>query len=52
VDNEEKDTLLYLREMLKILTDGSELFGKETRLKVLNIYLFIEIAKKPFKGYY
>ncbi|MBP9839040.1 MAG: hypothetical protein KBC84_10060 [Proteobacteria bacterium] len=31
---------------------ASERMGKEMRLKVMSIYLLIEIAKKPLKGYF
>lgn len=41
-----------MSNLLKRVTAASERLGKEMRLKVLVIYLLIEIAKKPLKGYF
>jgi hypothetical protein len=49
---EDIDGVTFVQELLGIVSAGSEVMGKETRLKVLNIYLLIEIARKPLKGYY
>lgn len=43
---------MYVNNILKRLTSAIERLGKEIRLKILNIYLLIEIAKKPLKGYF
>lgn len=41
-----------MSNVLKRLTAASLRLGKEIRLKILNIYLLIDIAKKPLKGYF
>lgn len=41
-----------MNNILKRLSLATERLGKEIRLKIINIYLLIEIAKKPLKGYF
>ncbi len=48
----ELDNNIFVQELLRVLSEGSETLGKDIKLKVLNIYLLIEIARKPLKGYF
>ena len=46
------DEDVYVIDLIKRVQGAGAILGKESRLKVLNISLLIEIAKKPLKGYY
>jgi len=39
-------------DLLRRIQSVGAALSKESRLKVLNIYLLVEIALKPLKGYY
>lgn len=43
---------VYVGDILKRVQGVGAVLGKEGRLKVLNINLLVEVAKKPLKGYY
>lgn len=43
---------MYVGDILKRVQGVGAVLGKEGRLKVLNINLLVEVAKKPLKGYY
>lgn len=44
--------MVYIVELLKMSENLCLLNTKMYNLKIMSIYLFIEIAKKPLKAYY
>ena len=44
--------MIYIIELLKISENLYLLNTKMFNVKIMSIYLFIEIAKKPLKAYY
>ena len=44
--------MLFIEDLLQRLLTAGEALGKEVTLKVISIYLLIEIAKRPLKGYF
>ena len=51
-DPEELDYALYMTDLTKRMQLHTNTHVKEGRLEVLSIYLLIEVALKPLKGYY